>query len=121
MCDARGVGAACPAAREGEERAPGRAPRPGAASQERALRAPAPGWASQDHGFQALSRRALPRKSCRRWLRPLPRETRATRALAVGAPLELRVHPRWQGFCPRAGSPYQKARSPELLEKQLRP
>lgn len=43
MCDARGVGAACPDASEGEERAPGRAPRPGAASRARALRAPAPG------------------------------------------------------------------------------
>lgn len=46
MCDARGVGAASPAAREGEERAPGRAPRPGAASRERApggTRGPGPG------------------------------------------------------------------------------
>lgn len=64
MCDARGVGAACPTAREGEERAPGRAPRPGAASRERALRARAPWWASRGHGFQAVSRRALPWKSC---------------------------------------------------------
>lgn len=87
MCDARGVGAASPAAREGEERAPGRAPRPGAASRERALGARAPGWASRGHSFEAVLRSALPQKSCPRWLRPLPRETRATRVLAVGARL----------------------------------
>lgn len=126
MCDARGVGAACPASREGEERAPGRAPRPGAASRERALRALAPGWASRGHGFQAVSRGALPRESCPHWLRPLPRETRATCALAVGAPLESlvqieRVHPRWQGFCPESRVSLPNARSPEFLEKQLRP
>lgn len=87
MCYARGVGATSQAAREGEERAPGRAPRPGAASRERALGARDPGWASRGHSFEAVLRSALPQKSCPRWLRPLPRETRATRVLAVGARL----------------------------------
>lgn len=58
MCDARGVGAASPAAREGEERAPGRAPRPGAASRERALGAP--GWASRGHGLRGGAAQRAP-------------------------------------------------------------
>lgn len=62
MCYARGVGAASPAAREGEERAPGRAPRPGAASRERALGARDPGWASRGHSFEAVLRSARSRR-----------------------------------------------------------
>lgn len=112
MCDARGVGAASPAAREGEERAPGRAPRPGAASRERALGALAPGWASRGHSFEAVLRSALPQKSCPRWLRPLPRETRATRVLAVGARLVRlvqteRAHLGCGASAQGAGSPLQ--------------
>lgn len=99
MCDARGVGAASPAAREGEERAPGRAPRPGAASSRR-------------RSFEAVLRSALPQKSCPRWLRPLPRETRATRVLAVGARLVRlvqteRAHLGCGASAQGAGSPLQ--------------
>lgn len=66
MCDARGVGAASPAAREGEERAPGPAPRPGAASRERALgpRGGPAGVTASRRCCAARSRRRAVRAGC---------------------------------------------------------